>query len=58
MVKNKQVGLDTNIIIDVLNNKKNIIESLKAYQEVYLPIMVCKGLLFGINLEITLAGLK
>jgi len=29
MVKNKEIALDSNIVIDVLNNKRSIVESLK-----------------------------
>ncbi len=47
MVKNSQVALDTNIVIDILNNKTVTIELLKDYREVYLPITVCGELLFG-----------
>lgn len=31
MVKEK-IALDTNIVIDILNNKKNIIDALKRFQ--------------------------
>jgi len=47
MVKNKKIALDTNIVIDVLNNKTTIIEALKNYPEIYWPITVCGELLFG-----------
>jgi len=47
MVKNEPIALDTNIVIDVLNNKKVIVESLQDYQDIYLPITVCGELLFG-----------
>ncbi len=47
MVKNEPIALDTNIVIDVLNNKKVIVKSLQDYQEIYLPITVCGELLFG-----------
>ena len=46
MVKEK-IALDTNIVIDVFNNKKNIIERLNDYQTIYLPVTVCGELLFG-----------
>jgi len=46
-VKNEPTALDTNIVIDVLNNKKLIVESLQDYRKIYLPITVCGELLFG-----------
>jgi len=36
MVKNEPIALDTNIVIDVLNNKKLIVESLQDYRKIYL----------------------
>jgi len=47
MVKIEPIALDTNIVIDVLNNNQEIVEGLKDYQEIYLPITVCGELLFG-----------
>jgi len=47
MVKNEEIALDSNIVIDVLNNKKAIVESLQNYRKVSLPITVCGELLFG-----------
>ena len=47
MVKNEEIALDSNIVIEVLNNKKTIVESVKDYRKVYLPITVCGELLFG-----------
>jgi tRNA(fMet)-specific endonuclease VapC len=47
MVKNEPIALDTNIVIDVLNNKKLIVESLQDYRKIYLPITVCGELLLG-----------
>lgn len=46
MVKEK-VALDTNIVIDILNNKQKTIVLLSSYQIFYLPITVCGELLFG-----------
>jgi len=46
MVKEK-IALDTNIVIDIFNNKKNIIDALNDYQTIYLPVTVCGELLFG-----------
>jgi tRNA(fMet)-specific endonuclease VapC len=47
MVKIEPIALDTNIVIDVLNNNQVIVEALKDYREIYLPITVCGELLFG-----------
>ena len=58
MVKEK-IALDTNIVIDIFNNKKNIITILNNYQTIYLPITVCGELLFGaknLNEKITLVS--
>jgi tRNA(fMet)-specific endonuclease VapC len=46
MVKEK-IALDTNIVIDIFNNKQNIIALLNNYQIIYLPVTVCGELLFG-----------
>ncbi len=46
MVKEK-VALDTNVVIDIFNNKQNTIALLANYQTIYLPITVCGELLFG-----------
>lgn len=46
-MKTDQIALDTNIVIDVLNNRTAVIELLKKYQEIYLPVTVCGELLFG-----------
>lgn len=46
MVKEK-IALDTNIVIDILNNKQKTIALLSCYQTFYLPITVCGELLFG-----------
>lgn len=46
MVKEK-IAIDTNIVIDIFNNKKNIIDRLNEYQTIYLPVTVCGELLFG-----------
>ncbi len=43
----EKIALDTNIVIDVFNNKKNIITLLNGYQTIYLPVTVCGELLFG-----------
>jgi tRNA(fMet)-specific endonuclease VapC len=47
MVKNEEIALNSNIVIDVLSNNKAIVESVKDYGKVYLPITVCGELLFG-----------
>ena len=46
MVKEK-IALDTNVVIDILNNKPKTIALLSHYQTLYLPITVCGELLFG-----------
>jgi predicted nucleic acid-binding protein len=46
MVKEKIV-LDTNVVIDIFNNKQNALALLNNYQTIYLPITVCGELLFG-----------
>lgn len=46
-MNSKSIVLDTNIVIDVLNDKKIIVELLQDYQKIYLPITVCGELLFG-----------
>jgi len=46
MVKDK-IALDTNIVIDLLNNKHTVISVLNNYQNIYLPVTVCGELLFG-----------
>lgn len=38
---------DTNVVIDIFNNKQDTIALLSGYQAVYLPITVCGELLFG-----------
>jgi tRNA(fMet)-specific endonuclease VapC len=43
----KRIAIDTNVAIAVLNNQLPIVESLKKFQVVCLPITVCGELLFG-----------
>ena len=43
----EQVALDTNIAIDVLNQVQSIIEELRKYERIYLPVTVSGELLFG-----------
>ena len=47
MGKMKGLALDTNIVIDILNGKKEIAEICFNYFPIYLPIVVCGELLFG-----------
>jgi len=47
MVKGELIALDTNVVIDVLNGKMEIIQFLRSYKKIYLPITVCGELLFG-----------
>jgi tRNA(fMet)-specific endonuclease VapC len=46
MVKNK-IALDTNIVIDILNNKLKVATLIKEYPILCLPTAVCGELLFG-----------
>lgn len=56
----KAVAIDTNVAIDVLNGKKSVINLLRKFDMVYLPVTVSGELLFGaknsgkrtINLEV------
>ncbi|MEZ4887300.1 MAG: type II toxin-antitoxin system VapC family toxin [Chitinophagales bacterium] len=41
------VALDTNIAIDILNERTEIIPKLRSVSFAYLPITVCGELLFG-----------
>ena len=43
----KQVTLDTNICIEILNGNESTIKKLKKYSVICLPIIVCGELLFG-----------
>lgn len=43
----KQVAIDTNIAISLLNNQANIFSTLKKFDTIYLPSIVCGELLFG-----------
>ncbi len=42
-----QIALDTNIVIDILNEKLNVVSFLKPNTKIYLPVTVCGELLFG-----------
>lgn len=46
MVKEK-VALDTNVVIDIFNNRQSAIVLLNSFQTIYLPITLCGELLFG-----------
>lgn len=46
MVREK-IALDTNVVIDIFNNKIKAVTLLSEYQTIYLPITVCGELLFG-----------
>jgi len=43
----KPIALDTNIAVDVLNGKQPIVDLLKGYEILCLPVTVCGELLFG-----------
>ncbi len=47
MVENDKIALDTNIVIDILNGKDEMINLFQDYQDIYLPVTVCGELLFG-----------
>lgn len=47
MVKVRELALDTNIAIAILNGDKNIIDQLGSVEIFYLPITVCGELLYG-----------
>lgn len=42
-------ALDTNIIIDFLNGKTEVCQNVLKYNTIYLPIVVCGELLFGVK---------
>ena len=44
---NEQLALDTNVVIDILNGNKPIIELFKEVSTLFLPVTVCGELLFG-----------
>jgi len=41
------IALDTNIAIDLLNGKDDVIQKYEKYLSIYLPVTVCGELLFG-----------
>lgn len=41
------IALDTNIAIDLLNGKDDVIRKYEKFQSIYLPVTVCGELLFG-----------
>jgi tRNA(fMet)-specific endonuclease VapC len=41
------IALDTNIAIDLLNGKDNVIQKFEKYPSFNLPVTVCGELLFG-----------
>lgn len=43
----EQIAFDTNIVIDILNGKLNVVSFLKPNTKIYLPVTVCGELLFG-----------
>ena len=43
----EKIALDTNVVIDVFNNRQNTITLLNTFQTIYLPITVCGELMFG-----------
>ncbi|MCH8316985.1 MAG: PIN domain-containing protein [Bacteroidetes bacterium] len=43
----KTIALDTNIAIEILNGKEDIVRVYDNYSILYLPVTVCGELLFG-----------
>jgi len=43
----KEIALDTNIAVDLLNGKPEVIEKLRQFDMIYLPATVCGELMFG-----------
>ena len=43
----KQIALDTNVAIALLNNDKAVLAVLKKYDSICLPVTVCGELIFG-----------
>jgi tRNA(fMet)-specific endonuclease VapC len=43
----REIALDTNIAIDLLNGKPEIIAAVSQFDFIYLPVTVCGELLFG-----------
>lgn len=43
----EKIALDTNVVIDIFNNKHTVVALLNNYQTIYLPVTVCGELLFG-----------
>lgn len=43
----ESIALDTNIVVDILNNKQSTIGLLKDFPVICLPIVVCGELLYG-----------
>jgi tRNA(fMet)-specific endonuclease VapC len=41
------IALDTNIAIDLLNGKDDVLQKYEKFQSIYLPVTVCGELLFG-----------
>ncbi|NTW31460.1 MAG: type II toxin-antitoxin system VapC family toxin [Bacteroidetes bacterium] len=41
------IALDTNIAIDILNGKEDILYKYEKYSTIHLPVTVCGELLFG-----------
>ncbi len=41
----KSIALDTNVAIDVLNGQKDVVEEVRNYEMVYLPVTVAGELL-------------
>ena len=62
MVSMNTIALDTNIAIDILNGKKDILTKYEKYSTIHLPVTVCGELLFGaansVNVKKNLANYR
>jgi tRNA(fMet)-specific endonuclease VapC len=43
----KRVALDTNTAIGLLNNEKKVLDIIKKFDTICLPVIVCGELIFG-----------
>ena len=45
------VALDTNIVVDYLRNKEDIVHRVEQIERIYLPVVVCGELIFGASIS-------
>lgn len=43
----REIALDTNAAVDLLNGKSEVIQLIQSYEIICLPVIVCGELLFG-----------